>query len=254
MDIRNSFDITVSESLIKRLQETKSVAKQGLNNFSNNFTDKAEQVRSDWQQTATQSTEHAVDTFNNALENAKGSLEENLPQVSVQDVVNSSIKNWFEQHPAFSGIINSLNWAVNHPIISLIIIIFSLAILWNLVKLIGRLIEKASLSILQIPLNLFQTLIKYSWLSLIKFGNFAKNKYTNTKNISNINNKSELQLNNNRGLQIIADNKQQRLKDISARLEAIQIEQQELLQEAADIIDAEKSHSSIVGQRLEVKG
>ena len=190
MDIRNSFDITVSESLIKRLQETKSVAKQSLNNF----TDKAEQVRSDWQQTATQSTENAVDTFNNVLEKAKGSLEENLPQVSVQDVVNSSIKNWFEQHPAFSGIINSLNWAVNHPIISLIITIFSLAILWNLVKLIGRLIEKASLSILQIPLKLFQALIKYIWLSFIKFSTFAKNKYTNTKAI---NQKAVLQIHNN---------------------------------------------------------
>ena len=138
MDIRNSFDITVSENLIQRLQETKSVAKQSLNNF----TDKAEQVRSDWQQTATQSTENAVDTFNNVLEKAKGSLGENLPQVSVQNVVNSSVADWFEQHPAFSGMINSLNWAVSHPIISLIIIVFGLAILWNLVKLIGRLIEK----------------------------------------------------------------------------------------------------------------
>ncbi|MEM7717147.1 MAG: hypothetical protein AAF349_26960, partial [Cyanobacteria bacterium P01_A01_bin.68] len=171
MDIRNSFDISVSESLVQRLQATKSIAKESLNNF----TDKAEQVRSDLQQTATQSTENAVDTFNNALENAKGSLEENLPQVSVTDIVNSSVADWLKQHPAFLGIINSLNWAANHPIISLIFIIFSLAILWNLVKLIGRLIEKASLSILQIPLKLFQAFIKFIWLSLIKFGNFAKN-------------------------------------------------------------------------------
>ena len=242
MDIRNSFDITVSESFIQRLQATKSAAKQNLNSFSNNFTDKAEQFRNDWQQAATQSTENAVDTFNQALEKAKGSLEDNLPQVSIQSIVNSSIMNWFEQHPAFLGIINSLNWAANHPIISLIFIIFSLAILWNLVKLIGRLIEKASLSILQIPLKLFQALIQYSWLSLIKFGRFAKNKYVDTKTV---NHKSELQLNNNTAYQIIYYNKQQRLKDISARLAAIQIEQQELLQEAADILDAEKNHSSV---------
>lgn len=244
MDIRNSFDINVSESLIKRLQETKSVAKQGLNSFSNNLTEKAEQVKSDWQQIATQSGENAIDTFNNALDQAKGSLEENLPQVSLQNVVTSSVADWFEQHPAFLGIINSLNWAVNHPIISLIIIIFSLAILWNLVKLIGRLIERASLSILQIPLKLFQALIKYTWLSFIQFSTFAKNKYTNTKAI---NQKAVLQIHNNTAYQIISYNKQQRLKEISVRLEEIQVEQQELLKEAADILDAEESHSSIVG-------
>lgn len=238
MDIRNSFDITVSEALIKRFKETVAVANQSLNNF----TEKAEQVKSNWQQTVTQSTENALDTFSHSLEKVKDSLDENLPEVSVQTVVNSSVADWFEQHPAFSGIINSLNWAANHPIISLIIVVFSLAILWNLIKLIGRLIEKASLSILQIPLKLFQALIKFSWLYLINFINFLKNKYTKTKTINKI---SELQLHNNTAYQIIAYNKQQRLKDISARLSAIQIEQQELLKEAAEILDAEKSHNSI---------
>ncbi|MDY6901241.1 MAG: hypothetical protein SWZ49_24670 [Cyanobacteriota bacterium] len=246
MDIRNSFDITVSENLIKRLQETKSAAKQSLNNF----TDKAGQVKSDWQQSATQSTENAIDTFNNALGQAKGSLEEKLPQVSVQNVFNSSVADWFEQHPAFLGIINSLNWAVNHPIFSLIIIVFSLAILWNLVKLIGRLIEKASLSILQIPFKLFQGLIKYIWLSLIQFTNFAKNRY-NTRNIKI---KPELQLHNNTAHKIISYNKQQRLKDISIRLEEIQTEQQELLKEAADILDTEKSYSPLnIGKIVGIK-
>ncbi len=228
MNIQDSFDIKISDSLIQRLQQTKEAAKQSLNNITN----RAEQA-------ATQSTENAIDTFNNTLEQAKDSLGENLPQVSVQTVVNSSVTDWFEQHPAFLGIIRSFNWAVSHPIISSIIFIFSLAILWSLIKAIGRIIETASLSILKVPLRLLGSLIKYCWLWLTKFGKFATDKLKKTKPV---NYNSELQLNDNTAYQIISYNQQQRLNDISARLKEIQVEQQELLQEAADILDEQKSH------------
>ena len=233
MNIKNSFDITVSETLIQRLQETKETAKQSLNYL----TDKAQQVSDDWQQTATQNTENAVDIFNNTIEKTKDSLAEHLPQVSVETAVNSSIKNWFEQHPAFLGIIKSLNWAANHPIISLIIFIVGLAILWTVIKAIGRLIEKASLSVLQIPLKLLGSLTKYCWRSLSRFSVFAAKKFTSKKAIIE---KPELQLEQHTAFEIISSNKQQRLKDISTRLEEIQVEQQELLKEAADILDVEK--------------
>ncbi len=234
MDIKDSFDITFSENLIQRLQETKETAKQSLNSLS----DKAQKVSENWQETATQSTENAIDTFNNTIEQAKGSLEENLPQ-SVQTIVNSSIADWFAQHPAFLGVIKSLNWAVSHPIISIILLVFSLAILWSLIKAIGRIIETASLSILKIPLRLLGSLIKYCWLWLTKFGKFATDKLKKTKPV---NYNSELQLNDNTAYQIISYNQQQRLNDISARLKEIQVEQQELLKEAADILDEQKSH------------
>ncbi len=226
MNIQDSFDIRVSHSLIQRLQQTKEAAKQSLNNIA----DKA-------QQAATQGTENAIDTFNNTVEQTKGSFEENLPQISVQTVVNSSVADWFEQYPAFLWIIRSFNWAVSHPIISLIVFIFSLAILWSLIKAIGRLIETASLSILKIPLKLLGSLIKSCWRSLSQFSVFAAKKLTNNKAI---NDNPELQLQNNTTYQIISSNKQQRLKYISARLEEIQVEQQKLLKEAADILDSEK--------------
>lgn len=237
MNIKNSFDISFSENIIQRLQETKETAKQSLNSLS----DKAQQVSDDWQQTATQSTENAIDTFNNTIEQAKGSLEQNLPQ-SVQTVVNSSIADWFEQHPAFLAIINLLNWAVSHPIISIIILVFSLAILWTTIKAVGSLIETASLSVLKIPLKLLGTLTKYCWLWLTKFGKLATDKLKDKKTV---NYNSELQLNQNTAFQIISYNKQQRLKDISVRLEEIQVEQQELLKEAADILDSERVHNPL---------
>lgn len=251
MNIKNSFDITLSETLIQRLQQTKETAKENFNIF----TDKAQQVSDDWKQTATQETQNAIDTFTNTVEQVKGSLEhleQNIPQVAVQTVVTSSVADWFEQHPAFLRIIKSFNWAANHPIISLILLVFSLAILWSLIKAIGRLIESASLSILQIPLKLLRALIKYCWLSLGKFSNFATQKFTNTKTV---NNNPKLQLHNNTAYQIITYNKQQRLKDISVRLEDIQKEQQELLQEAADILDSEKINSSVnIGSREQGTG
>ena len=230
MNIKNSLHISLSQTFIQRLRQTNEAVGERLNH-----------VTGDWKQTATKNTQNAIDTFTNTVKQAKGSLEENLPQVSVQNVVNSSVADWFEGHPAFLGIIKSFNWAANHPIISLIVLVFSLAILWSLIKAIGRLIETASLSILKIPLKLLGSLIKYCWLWLGKFGNFATNKYTDTKTI---NNNSELQLHKNT-YQIISSNKQQRLKYISARLEEIQVEQQELLKEAADILDEQKSHSSL---------
>ncbi|MGB3656186.1 MAG: hypothetical protein WBA41_33920 [Rivularia sp. (in: cyanobacteria)] len=229
MNIKNSFDISVSENLIQRLQQTKEAVGENLNYV----TDKAQQVSDDWKQTATQNTQNAIDKFSNTI-------EQNLPEVSVQTVVSSSVADWFEQHPAFLGIIKSFNWAANHPIISLILIVFGLAILWSLIKAIGRLIESASLSILKIPLKLLGSFIKYIWRSLSKFSKKATNKIIDAK----IDNASELQLHNT-AYQLITYNKQQRLKDISARLEEIQKEQQELLQEAADILDTEKNNSSV---------
>lgn len=234
----NNFDITLSETAFNRLIQAKETIEESLHDI----TDKAQQVSDDWKQTATQSTENAINTFTNTVEQAKDSLEQNLPQVTVQTAVTSSFTDWFEPHPAFLRIIKLFNWSINHPIISFIIIIFSLAILWSLIKAIGRLIESASLSILQIPLKLLQTLIKHSWRSLSNLSHLIKIKFNLQKAT---NNNSELKLENNTAYQLISYNKQQRLKDISVRLEDIQKEQQELLQEAADILDSERINSSV---------
>ena len=243
MNIKNSFDITVSETLLNRLQKTKENIEESLTFV----TDKAQQLGDDWKQTATQNTQNTIDIFTNTVEETKDSLGENLQPLAVHSIINSSVTDWFEQHPAFLRIINSFNWAISHPIISLIIALFTLAILWSLIKAIGRLIESISVSILQIPLKLIQSLIKYSWLSLSKFSHFATKKITETKTANNtLDHTSDIyQLQNTNTYQIVSCHKQQRLKHISFRLEEIQKEQQELLQEAADILDSEKINSSV---------
>lgn len=238
MNLKHDFNITVSEKTFNHLLQAKETIEENFHNI----TDKAQQVSDDWKQTATQGTQNAIARFTNTVEQTKDSLEQNLPQVSVQNAITSSFTDWFEYHPAFLRIIKLFNWSINHPIISFIILIFSLAIFWSLIKAIGRLIESASLSILQIPLKLLQTLIQYSWRSLSKLINSTDLKFNLQKAT---NNNSELKLDNNTTYQIICYNKQQRLKDISVRLENIQKEQQELLQEAADILDSERINSSV---------
>ncbi|NJM17825.1 MAG: hypothetical protein HC836_14955 [Richelia sp. RM2_1_2] len=227
MNIKNSLNIHVSETIIQRLRQTKETV----------FTD-------DWKQTAIQGSHNAMNTVTDTVQQAKSYLQKNLQPLSVQTVVTSSVADWFEQHPAFLKVITLFNWSINHPIISLIIILFSLAIFWNLIKVIGRLIESISLSILQIPLKLFQALIKYSWLWLSKlFSNFATNQFTDTKTLTNT---LEYKLQDNTTYKIVSSHyKQQRLNDISARLEEIHKEQQELLQEAAHILDSERINNSV---------
>ncbi len=238
MNLKHDFNITVSETAFNHLLQAKETIEENLHNIS----DKAQQVSDDWKQTATQGTQNAIARLTNTVEQTKDSLEQNLPQVSVQTAITSSFTDWFEYHPAFLRIIKLFNWSINHPIISFIILIFSLAIFWSLIKAIGRLIESASLSILQIPLKLLQALIQYSWLTLSKLSNLTNIKFNVQKAT---NNNSELKLDNNTAYQLICYNKQQRLKDISVRLENIQKEQQELLQEAADILDSERINSSV---------
>lgn len=229
------FKVTV----FNRLQQTNQTVEESLNYV----TDKAHQVSDDWKQTATQSMQNAILSFTNTVEQSKSIIEPNLQQIPVQNFVSYLVIDWFEQHPAFLRIIKSFNWSINHPIISLIIILFILALFWSLIKAILSLIESASLSILQIPLKLCQNLIKYIWRSLSKLSNFASQKTQDTKTI---NNTLEIyQLQHNSTYQIFSDSKQQRLKYISTRLDEIQTEQQQLLQEAADIIISEQINSSV---------
>ena len=161
--------------------------------------------------TITTATDKAVDTVSAT---AKSSLDQTLQkadQVSgatsnaIQTAISDSVSEWLQAHPIVFRLVQMLLWATNHPIVSLIVLLFTLAIAWSLIKAIGRLVEAAGFSILQAPLKLGQVLIKVS----------AKKKAGGEKN-------------------------KQRLAEISTRLEAIQNEQNELLQEAAAIIASNK--------------
>ncbi|GAX37594.1 hypothetical protein [Nodularia sp. NIES-3585] len=219
----SQIDINLSAEVLQHWQTAKKVVSQSFNSITNS----AQQFSQSLKETANTRTDQALDTVTTTLEKAKSAVEQTW-----QTAVTSSLNDWLTEHSEFLHLFHILEWAVNHPIISLIILILGMTLILNIIKVIISLITKASWSILQIPLKLIWAVIKLSFISLTKFRGFAikpgtDNKTTNKLAVLSTNPRS------------IDENKNQRLAEISSRLETIQQEQQELLQEAADLIATE---------------
>jgi hypothetical protein len=221
----SQINIHLPNRVLERLQNAKDFVGGSLNSLSNS----AQQVGESLKTAATTTTDRAIDTVTTSLEQTWQTAEKFKSTTSgaVQDVMASSVSDWLSQHPIFFRLVQILGWANNHPIISIVILLFAIALIWSIIKAIVRLIETASWSILQVPLKLLQALIKVSFLSLTKFGSFAVQGITEAKKTDNL--PAFLP-------EKFQQNKQQRLAEISHRLEAIQKEQHELLHEAADLI------------------
>ncbi|MEH2228154.1 MAG: hypothetical protein V7K71_00710 [Nostoc sp.] len=224
----SQINIHLSNGVLQRWQNVKDFVGGSVNSLSNSAQQAGESLKT----TATTTTDKAIDTVTTSLEQTWQTAEQFKSTTSgaVKDAMASSASDWLTQHPIFFRLVQILGWAANHPIISVVILLFALALLWSIIKAIVRLIETASWSILKVPLKLLQTLIKVSFLSLTKVGSFAVQRMTATETIDNL------------PALLPEDSqptKQQRLAEISYRLEAIQKEQHELLQEAADLIAAD---------------
>jgi hypothetical protein len=220
-------DINLSQGIWQRFQQAKLLVKDHVNSLTNSA-----------QHTANQASDQAINTVTTTWEQAKESVAQSLQtaeqiqsktSVAVQSAINSSMNDWLAQHPVFLKLVQILNLAANHPIISCVIFLFMLAFAWSIIKAMMRLIEAASLSILQAPIKLLQALFKVSFLSLKQFASFAFQRTTANQPDDGV---SVLLTDS----QINYQDKQQRLTEISQRLEAIQKEQHELLQEAANLI------------------
>lgn len=250
--IQAAKNVSLPEEVTQRFQQTKDLVNQSVNSL----TQSAQQIGESWKATATQTSGEALDKITTTFGQAKLSLEQTVQateklkdttSVAVQTAISSSINDWFQQHPILLRLVQILGWASNHPIISLVIFIFALAIIWSLIRAIGRLIESTSLSLLQIPLKLLQAVLKLGFVSLTKVSRLTVKQPTNAQT-------SDTTPSLPPPLSPAVDkDKQQRLVEISTRLEEIQKEQNELLQEAATILASEKaeikSHSKhyIVG-------
>jgi hypothetical protein len=136
---------------------------------------------------------------------------------AIQTAISDSVSEWLQAHPVAFRLVQLLLWATNHPIVSLIVLLFTVAIAWSLIKAVVRLIEMAGWSLLQAPLKVGLVLIGVSAKSLGKFGGLAVKRAGGAGE---------------------EKDKQQRLAEISTRLEAIQKEQNELLQEASAILSS----------------
>jgi hypothetical protein len=184
--------------------------------------------------TANTATDTVINTLSNNTQQAQGVLKETF-----QNTIAYSLSGWLEDYPGLIKILNILGWGANHPIISFIIFLFSLAIIWSIIKAIGRVIETASWSILKIPFQLILALVKVSAVYFTKIARFAVTQFTETKTSD-----APLALTVASFEPIIPD-KQQRITEISARLEELQKEQNQLLQEAAELMSKDTINHKI---------
>ncbi|MEP0854631.1 hypothetical protein [Trichocoleus sp. DQ-U1] len=151
----------------------------------------------------------------------------------IQTAIASSINEWLQAHLSVLRLLQVFIWGTNHPIVSLVILLFAIAIAGSLIKAVGRLIETTSLSILKAPFKLIQLLFGVSFQSISKFGGLAFKQLTGAKN-------AEIPALPDSNSPPTQQDKQQRLVEIASRLEAIQKEQNELLQEVATILASDK--------------
>ncbi|MEH2350807.1 MAG: hypothetical protein V7K55_22965 [Nostoc sp.] len=223
--MESQIDIDLPNGVLQRLQNVKDFVSENVSSLSNSAQQAGESLKA----TATTTTDKAIDTVTTSLEQTWQTADKFKSTTSgaVKDAMTSSVSDWLTQHPIFFRLVQILGWATNHPIISIVILLFALALIWSIIKAIVRLIETASWSILQVPLKLLLALIKVSFLSLAKVGSFGVQKITAAKTTDIL---PALPPEN------FQPNKQQRLAEISSRLEVIQKEHHELLQEAADLI------------------
>ena len=150
----------------------------------------------------------------------------------------SDVNGWLDANPAVFRLLQLLIWATNHPIWSLVIIVFALAIGWNLFKVFSRLLGIIGRELMQAPLKLLRFFFGVSAKSLTKVGSLAVKQFGGSKN-------PELPALPPASSQPVQIDKQQRLTEISTRLEALQKEQNELLQEVAAILATDKINVEI---------
>ncbi len=120
----------------------------------------------------------------------------------------------------------------DRPIMSVAIGLFAIALIWQLIKWLGYLIEIGVRSLMQAPIRLLQLLFGIGVKSLSAVGGLALKQLAGTqKTVPALPPASS---------QPVLPDKNQRLAEISTRLEAIQKEQNELLQEVATIMASDK--------------
>ena len=219
-----------------------------LSQTANNLPEKTQQVKVSLIETA----DKAADKVTAIAQQAKVSVGENIDQTkdsleqtlqaagqikhttsqAVQLAIASSVNDWIQAHPVVLRLLQLLGWASDRPILSLVILLFTLAIAWRLIKSVGSLFDKFLLALLQLPLKLGKFLLQVSFQSFSNFSNLItkqslRDRQLITSDAQNLNFES-----NER-------DKKQRLLEISNRLAEIRQEQNQLLQEVEAILDSE---------------
>ena len=159
-------------------------------------------------QTATQAFK---DTSSQAMQNA-------IAQARTQGFASSAI-DWLQAHPVVFRIFNSIIWAIDHPVMGLTVLGLIIATIFSIFKALNRLLEMVGLSLLKAPFKLIKAGLKLAQLGSLGIGQRFITKNDSSSDVI-----------------IATPQKSQRLVEISQRLQVLQKEQNDLLQEATNIL------------------
>jgi len=251
---KDSLAATAAEKVDKAVDQvtkTAEKAKDFLNEVTGRAVDTVTVETSKAVNTITETAKQAEEPLAEKIDQTKTSLEgtleraeqlsntaSNAIQKGVSDFINQQLemaKTWVDSHAVVSWVLEGILWGINHPIFGLIAILLAGSILWKLIKVIGRLIEKVLLSILQAFLKLSQFLLKFSLKPLGKFKiggltSMQPEPSTSTSKASST--------------VATSQTKQEQLARALARLEAINQEQNQLLKEVTVTLLASDQQSS----------
>lgn len=232
---------TFSNQAVNQVTETSQKAKDSLTNSAstavnvisksrNQAVDILSQTTDKAKAALSERTNQAVNTITANTEQAKASLEASIKKAegvsgkaseALKNAISSLISDWINAHP-------KVFWLVSHPLISLALLFLVILIISGLLKALGQFFEKGWLVILQVPVRLS----RFIFGSLYQFlkGLFTQNNLV-IKSIKPVDLKTL-------SSQSLAH--KERLAEIISRLDALNQEQNQLMQEAASLLRADE--------------
>lgn len=232
---------TFSSQAVNQVTETSQKAKDSLTNSASTAvnslsksTNQAVDILSkttDKAKAALSETKNqAVNTITANTEQAKASLEASIKKAEgvsekasevLQNAISSLIGDWINAHP-------KLFWLISHPFISLALLFLAILVISGLLKALGQFFEKGWLVILQAPIRLS----RFIFGSVYQFirGLFTRNNLV-IESIKSVDLKPL-------SSQSLAH--KERLAEIISRLDALNQEQNQLMQEAGSLLRSDE--------------
>jgi hypothetical protein len=151
--------------------------------------------------------------------------------------ISDYMENWLEQNPTATNLFLIMGWMVNHPIFTFSIFIFSLVVIWKIVKGLDKLLEITGLSVLKVVFNFIWRIVKSILVAIAKVTGWGWEKLL----VRSDEPSEQLAIAPVETVEPIPleVQKQQRLQEIQNRLAALTQEQNELLAEASKLLSNE---------------
>jgi hypothetical protein len=193
-----------------RLAEMSGEAQNAVANFAGRAT---QAIAQPIHQAKTALTETAINTKTSLDGTINGTIQRtermgNAFGEGIQSAVVGSFQDWLATHPM-------LAWLITHPLYALAIGLLLLVLLWGLIGAIANLVQQAWSALLHAPLKL----IRWTWRSSVNL----------------------LKVNALPKATPLESDKNQRLADLLNQLEAIRLQQDQLLEEVKAILALETS-------------